>query len=106
MKLPTRREHRFEVGLIGVLSFVLIYRSAPYKSNAPGNILPCAAVVKQRTLSFRVWLGRGDGWSGRWKWARITLVQYTHTKIWIDPDVAEVLPTHKSIEFWTAKGKV
>lgn len=108
MRLPARRDHRLEIGLIGVWSFILIYRPELFHVRADVAFLPNVTIRKQKSLTFRVPVSTGRLiWNPKRLvivWMRVTLLQYTCTEVWTDPDVAACWPAHKSIEFWTAKG--
>lgn len=109
MRLPARRDYRFEIGLIGWWSFIVIYRPVLFwvRIDVP-MFLPNVTTKKQKSLTFRMpWrLERsvltGFKWEIRWK--RFTFLQYTCSEVWTDPEVAACWPTHQSIEFWIVKG--
>lgn len=115
MRLPARRDHRFEIGLVWWRSFIVIYRPEPFYVRTgmqAGGInpafLPNVTIRKQKSLTFRVPVGVGRSIFNLKRlvivWARVTLLQYTCTEVWTDPDMAASWPQHKSIEFWTVKG--
>lgn len=108
MRLPARRDHRFEIGLVWWRSVIVIYRPEPFYVRADVAFLPNVTIRKQKSFTFRVPVGVERSIFNLKHlvivWARVTLLQYTCTEVWTDPDVAVSWPQHKSIEFWTVKG--